>query len=53
MSSDEEPNTTHLASGAAVGSVLGAAVSYLSTGSSLPDMIGGGTPEMKVGLPAF
>ena len=55
MSSDTDPSPTQLASGAAVGTALGAAVSYLSGSSSLPDMMMGGNspPEMKVGLPAF
>ena len=55
MSSDTDPSPTQLASGAAVGTALGAAVSYMSSVSSLPDMMGGssGIPEMKVGLPAF
>jgi len=56
MSSDTNPSPTQLASGAAVGTALGAAVSYMSSASnSLSDMMGGDSsvPEMKVGLPAF
>ena len=51
MTTNEDPSSTTLASGAAVGGALGAALSYVSSGD-LPSMVGGG-PEMKVGLPAF
>jgi hypothetical protein len=52
MTSEADPSPTNLASGAALGGALGAAVSYLSEGG-LPDMMGGGIPDMKVGLPSF
>jgi hypothetical protein len=55
MTSDIDPSPETLASGAAVGGVLGAAVSYLSS-ESLPDLMGGfgeSLPDMKVGLPSF
>ena len=54
MTSDSDPSTATLASGAAVGGTLGAAFSYLSSDSS--SLMGGfssSAPEMKVGLPAF
>ena len=57
MTSDTDPSTATLASGAAVGGTLGAAFSYLSdSSSSLMSLAGGfssSAPEMKVGLPAF
>ena len=63
MSSDDAPSSTQLASGAAVGGALGAAYSALgslgsldSVGSSsdaFSSFVGGGAPEMKVGLPSF
>jgi len=46
---DADPTPANLASGAAVGGALGAAVSYLAEGS-FSDMV---TPDMKVGLPSF
>jgi len=52
MTSDIDPSPETLASGAAMGGVLGAAVSYLST-DSLPDIMGSSAPDMKVGLPSF
>jgi len=55
MTSDEDPTKTHLASGAALGGLLGAAASVF-TNSNIPDMIGGFSqinPDMKVGLPSF
>ena len=55
MTSDNEPSSATLASGAAVGGTLGAAFSYLSA-SDMPSMISSFTspvPEMKVGLPVF
>lgn len=55
MTTDTEPSSTTLASGAAVGGTLGAAFSYLSS-SDMPSMISNFTSpvtEMKVGLPAF
>ena len=54
MTSETDPSTATLASGAAVGGTLGAAFSYLSDSSS--SLMGGfssSAPEMKVGLPAF
>ena len=60
MTSDVEPSSTHLAGGAAVGGVLGAALSALNSNSnalaSVANLVGGGSsdmPEMKVGLPSF
>lgn len=58
MSSDEKPTTTQLVSGAAAGAGIGSAISYflspsLPTLPTLPTMIGGSSPDMKVGLPAF
>jgi hypothetical protein len=58
MTSDIAPSPETLASGAAVGGVLGATVSYLSSESLsvLPDLMSGfgdSTPDMKVGLPSF
>jgi len=50
MTSDDEPSKVSLASGAAVGGAMGAALSYVT---SLPNMISGGGPDMKVGLPTF
>ena len=55
MATEDEPSTTNLASGAAVGGALGAAASYFMS-PDVSDMIGGfmdSTPEMKVGLPSF
>ena len=56
MTSDSDPSTATLASGAAVGGTLGAAFSYLSSDSSLSSLTGGfssSAPEMQVGLPSF
>jgi len=55
MTTDEEASTTQLGAGAAIGGAIGAAVSYISTGSdSLTSMMGlPAGPEMKVGLPSF
>jgi len=56
MTQDDEPTSSQLLTGAAVGGALGSAVSYFSSGS-LPSlkfpMVGGGESEMKVGLPTF
>ena len=55
MTTDDEPSTTNLASGAAVGGAIGAAASYLMN-SDVNDVIGGfmdTAPDMKVGLPSF
>lgn len=66
MSSDETPSPTQLAGGAAVGGALGAALSALgslgsmdsvgslaSSSDTFSSFVGGGAPEMKVGLPSF
>jgi hypothetical protein len=57
MTSDVEPSQTHLASGAAIGGILGAAAGVLSSSTSdLSDMFDGlstSAPDMKVGLPSF
>lgn len=59
--SDIEPDTSKLATGAAIGGAIGSAVSYF-TGATVPEpakmiaaMTGGALagPEMKVGLPTF
>jgi hypothetical protein len=55
MTTEDEPSTTNLASGAAVGGAIGAAASYLMT-SDVSNMMGGfmdAAPDMKVGLPSF
>jgi len=54
MTSDMEPSSTHLASGAVAGGTLGAALSYLSeTDLSSFSSASSAIPEMKVGLPSF
>lgn len=52
MTSETDPSTATLASGAAVGGTLGAAFSYLSD-SSLTGGFSSSAPEMQVGLPSF
>ena len=51
MTSDNDPSTINLASGAAVGGTMGAALAMFS--GDMPNMLGGGAPDMKVGLPSF
>jgi hypothetical protein len=55
MSSDEEPSSVSLAGGAAFGGALGAALSALNSGGlpNVSSLVGGGMPDMKVGLPSF
>ena len=57
MTQEEEPTSTQLLTGVAVGGALGSAVSYFSSGSlpnlKFPMVGGGGDPDMKVGLPTF
>ena len=58
MMEEKEPTSTQLLAGVAAGGALGSAMSYFSSGASLPrlafPMIGGGdVSEMKVGLPTF
>lgn len=58
MVGDETPSTSQLASGAVAGAGIGSAISYFVSPNTLvlptlPSMIGGGGPDMKVGLPAF
>lgn len=57
MTQEEEPTTSQLFTGVAVGGALGSAVSYFSSGSlsglNFPMVGGGGDPDMKVGLPTF
>ena len=53
MTSDTDPSSTTLVSGAAIGGTLGAAFSYLSDASSPLMALTGSAQEMKVGLPAF
>ena len=59
MVSDAAPSTGNLVAGASVGGVLGAATSYfLGEDIGLPknilsSMSGGGSAQMKVGLPTF
>ena len=54
MTTDDEPNSINLVSGAAVGGTLGAVLSYISSGSfSSLYSLSPAPPDMKVGLPAF
>ena len=55
MVGEETPSTSQLASGAVAGAGIGSAISYFlsPTLPALPAMIGGGGPDMKVGLPSF
>jgi hypothetical protein len=58
MVGEENPSTSQLASGAVAGAGIGSAISYFLSPNmlslpTLPSMIGGGGPDMKVGLPAF
>jgi len=58
MVGEEKPSGSQLASGAAAGAGIGSAISYffspdMPSLSTLPSMMGGGSPDMKVGLPSF
>jgi hypothetical protein len=51
MTAEEDPSSSVLASGAAIGGALGASMSYISSVPSVHDLYS--SPDMKVGLPTF
>jgi membrane protein DedA with SNARE-associated domain len=54
MTSEDEPSSILLASGATTGGIVGAAISYMTSTLSANDFVSGySAPDMKVGLPTF
>ena len=53
MTSETDPSPTNLASGAALGGVIGAAFSYVSSHADMLRGFSNESPDMKIGLPSF